>query len=154
MIGDLEARLQRQEDLEQIRRLKVAYFEACDGGFGEARSHVPEEIASTFTEDGVWDGGPYGLVRGRTALAAFYRNVPQMLAFTILSEPTIDIEGDKATGRWNVLVYSSSEAEGPSLVGGVHHDHYVRTEDGWKIARTRFVRAIACRSTIPWNAAG
>lgn len=154
MNGDLEARLQRQEDIEQIRRLKVQYFDACDGGFGGARSHVPEEIASTFAKDGVWDGGPYGLLRGRAAVADFYRKVPQMLAFTVLSEPVIDVEGNKATGRWNVLVYSAFEAGGSLLTGGVHHDQYVRAEEGWKIAHTRFVSAIASRSAVPWNGAG
>ena len=154
MNGDLEARLRRQEDIEQIRRLKVQYFEACDGGFGGIRSHVPEEIAATFAEDGLWDGGPYGHLRGRAAVAEFYRKVPQMLAFTVLSEPVIDIEGDRATGRWNVLVYSASGPDASQLTGGVHHDQYVRTDEGWKIAHTRFVSAIASRSSVPLNSAG
>jgi hypothetical protein len=151
MSEELEARVRRLEDVEEIRRLKVRYFEACDGGFGGARSHVPDEIAGTFAEDGVWDGGSYGRRAGRAAIAGFYEDTAQVLAFTVLSEPAIDVDGDRGTGRWNVLVYSQSEVRGAVLVGGVHHDEYVRTADGWRIAHTRFERALASASPVPWS---
>jgi len=151
MTEPFEARIRRLEDIEAIRRLKVQYFDACDGGFGGIASHEPEAIAATFAEDGTWDGGPYGARTGRSDIAAFYEGIEQGLAYTMLSEPVIDVDGDRATGRWNILVYSTSARHGSLLVGGVHHDDYVRTPAGWKIARTRFVRAMAAPAPTPWN---
>ena len=58
MTEPFEARIRRLEDIEAIRRRKVQYFDACDGGFGGIASHEPEAIAATFAEDGTW-----GLVR-------------------------------------------------------------------------------------------
>jgi SnoaL-like domain len=146
----LEDRVRGLEDVEEIRRLKVRYFEACDGGFGGVPSHVPEEISNTFTVDGVWDGGPHGSRVGRQAIGEFYRQVPQCFAYTMLSEPTIEVDGDRAIGRWNLLVYST-HGDRSILTGGTHHDEYVRTSEGWRIARTRFVSAVQMRSTEPWS---
>jgi hypothetical protein len=148
----LEARIRRLEDVDAIRRLKVQYFDACDGGFADHTSHVPEEISACFADDGAWDGGPYGTRSGPAAIADFYRDKSHGLAFTVLSEPTIDVDGDRATGRWNVVVYSEFAPSGSVLVGGIHHDEYVRTPGGWRIAHTRFERALAHRAAAPWNA--
>ena len=148
-----EERLRRLEDIEEIKRLKVRYFEACDGGFGGIRSHIPEEIADTFTADGEWDGGPHGKRAGRQAIREHYEAVPQCFAYTMLSEPVIDVVGDRATGRWNLLVYRSRDGVW-RLTGGTHHDEYARTSEGWLIARTRFVSAVELVSETPWNTAG
>ena len=119
----IEARIRRLEDVEEIRRLKVRYFDACDGGFADHTSHVPEEIAACFADDGAWDGGPYGTRTGPAAIADFYRDKAHGLAFTVLSEPTVDVDGDRATGRWNVVVYSEFAPSGSVLVGGILFNH-------------------------------
>jgi hypothetical protein len=149
MSDSADRRLRRLEDIEEIRRLKLRYFDACDGGFDGIPSHVPDQIAGTFAEDGEWDGGPFGKRAGPDAIADFYREVPQALAFTVLSEPAIDIDGDRATGRWNLIVYSQ-HGDAARLTGGVHHDEYVRTPGGWRIARTRYASAIRMTSPSPW----
>jgi hypothetical protein len=151
---DSEARLRRLEDIEEIRRLKLEYFEACDGGFGGIPSHVPEEIARTFAEDGAWDGGLLGELTGRAAITEHYRARPQCLAFTLLSEPAIEVDGDEATGRWNMVVcleYRNADGPEARLFAGVHHDRYVRTDEGWKIAHTRFVPAIVASRPHGWS---
>jgi hypothetical protein len=150
MDGDLEQRLHYFEDLDAIRRLKTRYFEACDGGYGGVASHRPTEIARTFAENGRWDGGPFGVLDGRQAITDFYEKTPQMLAFTVLSEPIIEIDGDQATGRWNLLVYSE-HAGTARLTGGTHHDEYVRTAEGWRIRYTRYQGAIHSTSPVRWS---
>ncbi len=45
-------------DIEQIKQLKHRYCAYCD------EQYDPDGIASLFTEDGVWDGGPFRLVEG------------------------------------------------------------------------------------------
>lgn len=151
MAESLEDRVRRLEDVEEIRRLKLQYFDACDGGFGGLRSHPPEEIAATFAPDGEWDGGPYGKRVGRADIADFYKAVPPCFAFTLLSEPAIDLDGDRGTGRWNLMVYSDV-AGTARMTGGTHHDEYVRTPEGWRIARTRYVSAVDVISPGPWSA--
>src|SRR5262249_19263482 len=131
------------EDIEEIKQLKIRYFEACDGGFGGMPTHEPDAIAEVFTEDGVWDGGTLGMCAGRDAIRARYEQVPQGFAYTMLSSPKIDVDGDRATGRWHLMVYATSAGTGPSkLTGGEHRDEYVRTPEGWRIARTTFVSAV------------
>jgi hypothetical protein len=53
-MNDLLARIQKLEDLEEIRRLKHKYCGLCDAGF------QAKELGRLFTEDGVWEAGePY-----------------------------------------------------------------------------------------------
>jgi hypothetical protein len=63
----LEQRLRRLEDIEEIKKLKARYCEACDRGWDGRASHDLEKIVALFTEDAVWDGGVYGRREGRSA---------------------------------------------------------------------------------------
>ena len=55
----LEERVLRIEDIEAIRSMKMAYARYCDDDY------KADEIAELFTEDGVWDGGVFGVYNGR-----------------------------------------------------------------------------------------
>ena len=58
----LEERIQRLEDIEAIKQLKAEYCAYCDDGYN------PDGIANLYTEDAVWDGGPFGRYEGRDAI--------------------------------------------------------------------------------------
>ena len=45
----LEERIQRLEDIEAIKQLKVRYSHICDD------DHNPDDIASLFVEDEIWE---------------------------------------------------------------------------------------------------
>ena len=51
-MSDVEARLQRLEDIEAIKQLKALYCAHCDNNY------EPDGIAACYTEDAVWDGSP------------------------------------------------------------------------------------------------
>ena len=48
VLDSYDARLQRLEDIEAIRRLKAAYCSACDD------DHNGEAVAALFTKNGSW----------------------------------------------------------------------------------------------------
>ncbi len=55
---DNAEKIQWPFDIEQIKQLKHRYCAYCD------EQYDPDGIASLFTEDGVWDGGPFRLAEG------------------------------------------------------------------------------------------
>jgi hypothetical protein len=89
-------RIQWLFDLEQIKRLKHRYCAYCD------EQYDPDGIAGLFTSNGVWDGGPFGIARGREAIRQFFANVSKQVSFAnrYVCNPIIEIAGDSAAGRW------------------------------------------------------
>lgn len=85
-------------DIEQIKQLKHRYCAYCD------EQYDPDGIASLFTEDGVWDGGPFGLAEGYEGIRTFFADVSNQVSFAnhYVSTPIIEIDGDNATGRWDL----------------------------------------------------
>ena len=88
----LEERMRALEDVEEIKKLKARYMSAAD------YNYLPDGIASFFTEDGIFDAGPFGRHEGREALT---KNVwiPEFSFHTAMN-PVVEVDGDKATGAW------------------------------------------------------
>ena len=66
-----------------------------------------EKILALFTEDCVWDGGVYGKREGKAALRAYYdqNNASEApLAYHLLTNPIIEVNGDQATGNWHLTI--------------------------------------------------
>jgi hypothetical protein len=142
---DLAQRLLRMEDVEEIKKLKARYVAACDGGWAGTQSHDKEKILALFTEDCVWDGGVYGKREGRAALRAYYdqnsaSDAP--LAYHLLTNPIIDVNGDHATGNWHLTIMLLLPNGTSHLVGGIFNDEYARTAEGWRIKYSHFTLAL------------
>jgi hypothetical protein len=140
---EFEQRLRRLEDVEEIKKLKARYCEICDGGWNGIASHNPANIVALFTEDGVWDGGVYGRREGREALRGFYerpRDPP--CAYHLLTNPIIEVDGDRATGSWHLTISLTQTDQTSMLIGGVFEDEYARTAEGWRIKYSRFTLAV------------
>jgi hypothetical protein len=157
MDQDLTERLNRLctlEDVEEIKKLRARYFEACDGGWDGRATHNTEKILSFFTEDCVWDGGRLGIRNGRQELRAYYaESTPSdaPLAFHILTNPIVEVAGDRATGNWHLTIMLTN-AEGKSmLVSSVLDDEYTRTPEGWRISRTRYAVALTGQYEGAWS---
>ena len=74
----LEERVQRLEDIEDIRRLKIRYAQFCDAQYD------PDGIASCFTDDAVWDGGSaFGVHQGKQAIRTFFAGVSKQITFAL-----------------------------------------------------------------------
>jgi ketosteroid isomerase-like protein len=126
--AQLEARLRRLEDIEAIKQLKARYAAYCDDDYDA------EGIAALFTEDGIWDGGPMGCYNGKQAIRDFFSTTNQVVPFAIhhVTNPLIEIDGDRATGRW-YLWQPCTFAEGNQglWMAATYDDVYRRDGDAW-----------------------
>lgn len=143
--ANLEARIRRLEDIEAIKQLKARYAAYCDDNYDE------EGIASLFTEDAVWDGGPMGCHNGQKAIHDFFSVSDQAVPFAIhhLTNPIIEVDGDRATGRW-YLWQPCTFAQGNQglWMAGTYSDNYRRVDDRWLFEHV----AIKLRMLSPYQA--
>ena len=139
-IESLEARLRVTEDVQAIQRLKARYAELVDArytrrdgvkGEQEVRG-LAREIAGLFASDAVWDGGPgLGVCTGREAIYERMCGPTLQFSWHFFLKPQIEVQGDEARGRWDIL----SPCTGPNgramWMVGVEDDRYVRQDDVW-----------------------
>lgn len=127
---DIQTRLQRLEDLEQLRDLKHRYAALCD------TEYDAEGLADLFTEDAVWDGGMLGRYEGRDAIRAFFTGAAQQMPFTIhqVSNALLKIDGDRATGRW-YLWQPCVTGDQALWLAGTYEDYYRRDAGAWHFER-------------------
>lgn len=128
----IEERVQRMEDLEEIRSLFIAYAQYLDHANYDA-------YAELFALNGQLDLGPAGQATGRAAIHALLEKLLQHRAAPvrhIISSPVIRLNGARATASvmWTMLSCSS---DGRPVIGMVgHHEDIVVKEDGvWKFLR-------------------
>jgi uncharacterized protein (TIGR02246 family) len=127
-----ESRLQRLEDIEEIRAVLTDY-----GRFLDARDF--ESYSRLFAKDGEWIGG-MGTVKGPAAIQVFMeKNIPGPNTahnYHLLSNFEIDVHGDTATAwsRWAFVVPGPDKK--PSIAqGGRYDDLLVRENRHWKFKR-------------------
>ena len=86
-MSDLEKRITRLEDIEAIKQLKARYSHICDDG------HNPDEIASVFAEDGVWESPDFGQARGHEEIKKLFAGFKEMFTFSQhnMMNPVIEI---------------------------------------------------------------
>ena len=83
---DVEQRVRRLEDAEEIRQLKALYGGYWDAGWSGARSDG-EKLAELFTEDGVWDGGPLSpVLHGRQEIREYCEWLGRYVTYAIQLE--------------------------------------------------------------------
>lgn len=139
-LQQLEARLADVESVQAIERLKARYAELVDRRFskgrvleGEVLARVAGEIAELFTEDGVWDGGPaLGVARGREELRARMQQPTLQFSWHYFLKPRIEVSGDRATGRWDILSPCTTRDGRPHWMAGFEDDEYVRDGGVWR----------------------
>jgi uncharacterized protein (TIGR02246 family) len=135
----LEERLQRLEDLEEIRRLLEEYARCLDAGDHAA-------YADLFTEDGELRA-QLGEAKGRKAIRelldarlADTDRVPRT-AFHQIGNATIDLHGDRATSRVLWAYVTHDDASYPLLLQVGHYDDLLVREDGrWRFERRTITR--------------
>ena len=144
--ASLEARVQRLEDIEAIKQLKALYCSLCDDGYDA------DGLAELFTEDAVWDGGALGVAKGREKIRRFFENTPKVMPFAVrmVMNPSIQVDGDSATGRWYLFQSATFKPATPvsggdtpvsgatALWGAARYDEeYVRVGGEWKFRSLR-----------------
>jgi uncharacterized protein (TIGR02246 family) len=142
--SSLEARLQRQEDTEAIRRLLREYGKRLD-------AMDLQGYANLFAVDGEWVGG-FGSVKGRAQIAPFMeknmRNPlpsegtasavarPGPRGVHVLTNEIIDLAGDRATvwSKWTYMGRNADNRPVPIMVG-TYDDVVVREKGEWKFLK-------------------
>jgi len=135
----LETRVRALEDVEAIRRLKAVYGELVDaryaqGGVAEpaALDALAARIAALFTEDAVWDGGgALGACRGREAIRERMAKPTLHFSWHYFVKPRIEVAGDTATGRWDLLAPCTTADDRAMWMAGVEDDVYTRVGGTW-----------------------
>lgn len=129
------ARIQRLEDIEEIRTLLTDYGRFLD-------AHDLKAYAQLFAEDGEWVGG-FGSAKGPTAIQALMeknlgvtsKNKPGS-TYHVLTNFVIDVQGNTATAwsRWTFVV-TGADNRPAMLYGGHYDDTLVRDSGHWKFKR-------------------
>ncbi len=147
--ASLAARIQRLEDIEEIRVLLADYGRYLDAHDLVSYSHL-------FAKDGEWVGG-FGSAKGPAGiLALMEKNLGPGAArkpgstFHLLTNFIIDVHGDTATA-WSRWVFVSTGADNrPTPAMGGHYDDTLVREDGhWKFERRVAVNDIPHSGPVP-----
>ena len=131
-----EERMQVLEDMESIKKLKASYCYWADAGIAGDATQM-DELVAHFTDDEPWaDFGPFGVHRGKEAVAAFFKEiVVGTLSYSahMVSNPIIEVDGNKARGRWYVDVPCTLRGvERAVWLQAKYEEEYVKEGDEWK----------------------
>jgi hypothetical protein len=135
----LQRRVDGCESVLQLQALKARYGQLVDQRFASGRvvdeatlERTAHEAASLFTPDGTWDGGPsLGIATGRAAIASRLRQPTLSFSLHLFVKPHIEVDGDRATARWDLLCPCRLPDGSPYLMGGYEDDRYERVEGAW-----------------------
>jgi hypothetical protein len=140
------------EDVHEIEKLKARYADAVDGGWTGSVPHDADAVVALFVPDGEWDSGAFGGGRGHEGIREYMKTGEAIMPFAFhhISNPRIDVDGDRATARWHALLAVTVE-DGAKLHVGIYDDVLVRTSEGWRFERLRFTLAATTDLPEPWT---
>lgn len=131
---NLEQRIQRIEDEKQIRDVMVQYGRFLDAGDFASYSQL-------FARDGEWRGllsgftsirGPEN-IRREMEKAFADRKYDRVNTIHLISNISIDVDGDRATGYSRYTVVSRNEKDESFVrVAGRYEDIFIREDGRWK----------------------
>ena len=126
------------EDFHAITTLKYKYGTALDTkDFVAMTDLMVDDVTVAY-------GGGAVTLQGREVVRDWMANAmgsKTMLSNHFFSHPVIEVDGDTATGAWELM--DTVILEDLKLVirgASIYADSYVRTADGWKIKHTGYKR--------------
>jgi len=141
LVENLEQRITRLEDVESIKRLKATYCYLVDSGLDD--SSQMDAFEPLFAND-IWvDFDFLGTHKGKAAVLYFYQGIADLLSYSAhqLTNPLIDVTGDRATGQWYVLVPMTFRKTGRAVWLQARYDEEYLKLDGrwlWQSITARF----------------
>jgi hypothetical protein len=132
--ADLEARLRRLEDLEEIRQLFVDYGHYLD--YGDVGAY-----AELFAREGEVLLGPVGRAKGPAAIRELAEKMQANMSnrsYHLVSNPIIHLDGDRATTdvMWAVITPDANGNPKLPMIGR-HKDELIREDGRWKFLKRR-----------------
>ena len=138
-LEELMQRVQKLEDLEEIKQLHRNYIACID-------KMETYKIPDMFTEDGTAEIQDSGELKGKKAVEELFTRgyLSQRKSRTdghLCGEPIITIDGNRAKGHWTIYIFFS----GPSVqwTQGVNDCEYIKENGKWKFKKLKFVRTVA-----------
>jgi hypothetical protein len=157
----LERRLRSVEGVLAIQALKARYGELVDSRYTRDGPRpereieaIAREIAALFTEDAVWDGGPrLGVWRGREEIARRFLAPTLRFTWHYFVKPRIEVDGDTARGRWDILAPCTG-GDGQALwMAGVEEDEYRCVDGAWLHSRMQLRVVFMAPHATGWGSA-
>lgn len=157
-VAGLQRRVEAAEAVLEIQALKARYGDLVDQRFSrgalvdvDTLGQVTEAAAALFTEDGIWDGGP-GLGRhtGRPAIATRLAAPTITFARHLFVKPRIEVEGDRAHGRWDLLSPCRREDGSSWWMCGYEDDEYARVDGVWLHRSMTLTTVVMARVDEGW----
>jgi SnoaL-like domain len=138
-VAELHRRVDASEAVLAIHALKADYGELVDQRFVGGKvvdrprlESLTGQVSELFTEDGIWDGGPgLGRVQGRAAIAAQLAAPTLDFSRHLFVKPRIRVDGDRASGRWDLLSPCRRPDGSSYWMCGYETDEYQRVEGRW-----------------------
>lgn len=128
-IEDLEKRIRILEDIEEIKKMKSRYVYCLD-------ERDWDGVLEYFAEDVKADLGAFGKHEGKKKLGKFFKeDFPPVTSFTLhmTQDPIIEINGDKANGRWYMHSANTFSKNNEAVWGGVRYDdEFIKEKGKWK----------------------
>ena len=132
---ELLARVRRLEDRVEIERLFFDYRRFLDARDLHSYSRL-------FCEDGEWTGrtgsavGPEAIQTMLEANLSPNPPAPDATSWHIVSNPTIDLDGDRATAHTTWALVRRADGDVPQVALLGHYDDVLARENGrWKFKR-------------------
>lgn len=137
--GALQQRVEELEAFQAIQNLKSRYGALADrrytrkGPKSEAEiGEAADQLVALFTADAVWDGGAtLGTAEGHDAIRERFLSPTLQFSWHFFVKPEIVVEGDTATGTWDILAPCTTKDGTAMWMTGVEHDRYRRENGVW-----------------------
>jgi len=133
----IEARIKKLEDIEEIRSLQYTYAYLID-------TRQFDKVSDLFADDFVAEWGFAGPYKTKEELREFFTGpIAATLAMSAhqMLAPIIEVQGDKATGTWYLLVAQTNvtpQGEVAVWIQGKYENTYVRVDGDWKFSHLKF----------------
>ena len=133
---ELEARIKRLEDIEEIKNLQARYCYFID-------TLQMDKVPDLFAENFIAEYVPMATFKTRAELMQFLKGADEgssMMCHQAMT-PLIEVDGDKATGTWYLFGPFTNylpKGEVANWVQGRYDNDYVREDGKWKFSHLRF----------------
>jgi hypothetical protein len=149
-IQALAGKVQRLEDLEEIKQLKYKYSLGCDQAINIKDGSL---LLTVFTPEIVWDGGAFGVVEGLEGMKGLIAAMPEQIKFTyhFFTNPILEIDGDTATGHWNLWgIYTFADGN-DMVLSAIEEDVYKKVDGKWLIDKLTVKTAFLAPYKEGWS---
>lgn len=138
MSDQLEARIRKVEDFQDVTNLQAKYSHFVDSG-------QLEKLLELFSEDFAWEVGYKKMVKitSKPELLEYLKQADAgnvMMRHQVQS-PIIEIDGDKAKATWYMFGPGTSKTPSGEVANwtqGIYNNEYVREQGVWNISLLHF----------------